>query len=90
VDGERLVHEETLAEKLDYEEDDEWEIVLAAAEALNVGDDVVGKRNTPEEMIALDLHAYVGAMCVGNCYTMAGVVALSGNPADCLENVRAY
>jgi len=82
MDGERLVHEERLAEKHDFEEDDEWEIVLAAAEASNAGDDLVGKRYTPVEMSAFDFRGYAGAMCVGNCYTVTDAVALSGNQED--------
>ena len=83
IDGERLVHEERLAEKHDFEEDDEWDIVLAAAEASkagnDAGDEVVGKSYTPEEMTAFDFRGDAGAMCVGNCYTVSDAVALSGN-----------
>jgi hypothetical protein len=82
VDGERLVHEERLAEQHDFEEDEEWEAVVASRtiDAAQVVDEVVGKRYTPEFMSSYDFRGPGGAMCVGNCYTVSHTVPLNGEP----------
>jgi len=84
VDGERLVHEERLAEKHDFEEDEEWE-AISASRSIDVAravDEIVGKRYTPEIMSAYDFRGPAGAMCVGNCYTVSHTVPLDGNEIE--------
>jgi hypothetical protein len=66
LDGERIVHEERLAEAHDFEEDDEWEEVISAA-----NDDIVGKPYAPEEMTSFDFRGPAGVMCVGDAWTTA-------------------
>lgn len=85
VDGERLVHEERLAEQRDFEEDDEWEAVIASRNSLDTAqrvDEIVGKRYTPEYMSSYDFRGPAGAMCVGNCYTVSHTVPLNGQEVD--------
>jgi len=79
VDAERLVHEERLAEKHDFEESEEWEAVLATTETAEASEGVVGKSYTPKEMSAFDFRGSAGAMCVGNCYTVSDATIQGDN-----------
>eukprot|EP00979_Chaetoceros_neogracilis_P008451 scaffold1879_cov243-Chaetoceros_neogracile.AAC.6 len=85
VDAERLVHEERLAEKHDFEDDEEWEAALAATEAAEASEDVVGKSYTPAEMSAFDFRGSAGAMCVGNCYTVSDITTQGDNDGPLSE-----
>lgn len=82
LDGERLVHEERLAEDHDFEEDEEWEAVLTAFKDASQDTTFVGKRYAPENMSAFDFRGYSGSMCVGNCYTISDAVPLKGVEID--------
>jgi hypothetical protein len=81
IDQERLVHEERLAESHDFEEDEEWEAVKAAAEGKE-GIDFVGKPYAPKEMSAFDFRGGTGSMCVGNCYTVSDAVPLTTEDSE--------
>ncbi len=92
VDGERLIHQERLAEAADFEDDDEWEEVIAdsmiAADDRDIDVEMVGKRYWPEEMSSWDFRGPPGNMCVGNTYTICDAVPLKncdnddGTPSD--------
>jgi len=84
VDGERLVHEERLAEKQDFEEDEEWEAVRATSKGTGTSEDnnFVGKRYAPEKMRAFDFRGDAGSMCVGNCYTISDAIPLEVDELD--------
>lgn len=85
VDGERIVHEERLAVQADFEEDEEWEAVLAASKDLEDGHEVVSKTYVPKEMNSFDFRGPAGIMCVGNCYTVSDVVPLKDGNGDSYE-----
>ena len=84
VDGERLVHEERLAEAKDFEDDDEWEEYVSKNGKENVeADDTIGvKRYSPEELSARDFRGEAGIMCVGNCYTTCDAINLNCEKKD--------
>lgn len=78
VDGERLVHEERLAEEKDFEDLDEWEEYVDTNGKFE-DDEIVGLRYWPEEMEANDFRGQAGIMCVGNCYTICDSVPLNNS-----------
>ena len=82
VDGERLVHEERLADEKDFEELDEWEEYLDTNGKFDENDEIVGLRYWPEEMKAKDFRGQAGIMCVGNCYTICDSVPLNDSEAN--------
>jgi len=77
VDGERIVHEERLAEAEDFEDDEEWE-EYAKLQGNQGGTDFVGKTFWPKELGAKDFRGEAGIMCVGNCYTICDSTPLNG------------
>lgn len=81
LDGERIVHEERMAIEKDFEEDEEWEAVIAASEVAKAGveDEVVKMTYTPDQMTSFDFRGEAGIMCVGNCYTVSNAIPLNGN-----------
>ncbi len=91
VDGERLIHKERLAEAADFEDDDEWEEVVAdsmiAADDRDIDVEMVGKRYWPKEMSSWDFRGPPGNMCVGNAYTICDAVPLANCESDDETNV---
>jgi len=86
LDGERIVHQERLAEAYDFEEDGEWEEVIAAAKAAaeegGGGEEVVGKSYAPKQTSSFDFRGPAGVMCVGNCYTVSDAIPLRGEKEE--------
>ena len=82
LDGERIVHEERLAESKDFENDEEYEAYVDVNGNFE-NDQIVGvKRYWPEELSADDFRGEGGIMCCGNCYTIADSIALDGEKKD--------
>uniref|UniRef100_A0A7S3QHJ8 Uncharacterized protein n=1 Tax=Chaetoceros debilis TaxID=122233 RepID=A0A7S3QHJ8_9STRA len=86
VDGERIIHEERLAEQRDFEEEEEWEEVVAdsliPADDSDVDLSMVGKRYWPDLMSSWDFRGPPGCMCVGNTYTISDAVPLEGESGN--------
>jgi hypothetical protein len=85
VDGERLVHEERLAEVKDFEDDEEWEDYISDDDGDDSKEDdsfIGSKRYWPEQISARDFRGEAGIMCVGNCFTICDSVALDGEVKD--------
>mmetsp|Transcript_22256 Transcript_22256/g.32510 ORF Transcript_22256/g.32510 Transcript_22256/m.32510 type:complete len:468 (+) Transcript_22256:80-1483(+) len=87
VDGERLVHEERIAEAKDFEEDDEWEELVHARETGEDGnvEELVGRTYCPSPMSSFDFRGPAGAMCVGNCYTIANATPIDTSKVGTLD-----
>lgn len=89
VDGERLVHEERLAESYDFEDSDEWDEVVAdgllASDDDDIDEHMVGRRYWPEQMSSWDFRGPPGAMCVGNAYTICDGIPIQADDADNFE-----
>lgn len=70
LDGERLVHEERVATKDDFEEVESGEDEIAPVQTDEYGNSLVGRRFWPEQTSSFDFRGEAGIMCVGNGYTI--------------------
>ena len=78
LDGERIVHEERLAELKDFENEEEWEQYNSSGSTTG-SDEIVGsKRYFPEQTTSKDFRGEAGIMCVGNCHTICDAITLDG------------
>jgi len=82
VDGERLIHEERLAEAKDFEDEEEWEEYTNTKGKGDVDDWIGTKLYSPKETSARDFRGEAGIMCVGNCYTICDSIGLHGEQEE--------
>jgi hypothetical protein len=77
VDGERIVHTESLANIDDFPKKQNVEIQWDDVEVTHVQN-----RFWPIQMTSLDFRGAAGNMCVGNAYTICDAVPIRGKAAD--------
>ena len=68
VDGERILHNERVAEAKDFEEDEEWEEAIEKSSDPDSG--IVGLPYWSDKLSPFDFRGEAGVMCVGSCYTI--------------------